>query len=185
MKSNLFFSLLLSSSVLFVSCKNEKETEVVTSNETAAPVIIPPRTAPIPNEASPQMVSQNGTVPQNQVPAQTTTQTVVPAPVATKAGMNPPHGQPGHRCDIAVGAPLNSPVKAQPKTGSAPATITQQTMGTPVQSTTTTQTSGTPELLKSDAPVVTAPGMNPPHGQPGHQCGIPVGSPLPKATETK
>jgi len=23
-------------------------------------------------------------------------------------GMNPPHGEPGHRCDIAVGAPLNS-----------------------------------------------------------------------------
>jgi hypothetical protein len=22
--------------------------------------------------------------------------------------MNPQHGQPGHRCDIAVGAPLNS-----------------------------------------------------------------------------
>jgi hypothetical protein len=22
--------------------------------------------------------------------------------------MNPSHGQPGHRCDIAVGAPLNS-----------------------------------------------------------------------------
>lgn len=23
-------------------------------------------------------------------------------------GLNPAHGQPGHRCDIAVGAPLNS-----------------------------------------------------------------------------
>jgi hypothetical protein len=27
-------------------------------------------------------------------------------------GMNPQHGQAGHRCDIAVGAPLNSPVAA-------------------------------------------------------------------------
>ena len=27
----------------------------------------------------------------------------------TARGMNPPHGQPNHRCDIAVGAPLNSP----------------------------------------------------------------------------
>jgi hypothetical protein len=26
----------------------------------------------------------------------------------TAPGMNPPHGQPNHRCDIAVGAPLNS-----------------------------------------------------------------------------
>lgn len=29
--------------------------------------------------------------------------------VATGAGLNPEHGKPGHRCDIAVGAPLNSP----------------------------------------------------------------------------
>ncbi|MEL4309079.1 hypothetical protein [Joostella sp. CR20] len=25
-------------------------------------------------------------------------------------GLNPAHGQPGHRCDIAVGAPLNAPL---------------------------------------------------------------------------
>ena len=29
----------------------------------------------------------------------------------TPAGMNPPHGEAGHRCDIEVGKPLNSPVK--------------------------------------------------------------------------
>ena len=35
------------------------------------------------------------------------------AATQTSVGMNPAHGQPGHRCDIAVGAPLNSaPVKA-------------------------------------------------------------------------
>jgi hypothetical protein len=27
--------------------------------------------------------------------------------------MNPQHGQAGHRCDIAVGAPLNSPAAPQ------------------------------------------------------------------------
>lgn len=32
-------------------------------------------------------------------------QTIVPS---KGAGLNPAHGQPGHRCDIAVGAPLNS-----------------------------------------------------------------------------
>ncbi|HLV62367.1 hypothetical protein [Galbibacter sp.] len=35
--------------------------------------------------------------------------TPVPAvqqPVQSATGVNPPHGQPGHRCDIAVGAPL-------------------------------------------------------------------------------
>src|SRR5690606_6869366 len=30
----------------------------------------------------------------------------VQQPVQSAAGINPPHGQPGHRCDIAVGAPL-------------------------------------------------------------------------------
>jgi len=30
------------------------------------------------------------------------------AVTAVAPGMNPAHGQPGHRCDIAVGAPLNS-----------------------------------------------------------------------------
>jgi hypothetical protein len=71
--------------------------------------------------------------------------------------LNPEHGQPGHRCDIAVGAPLNSPApQAQPTVGPAqPATNIL----------TNTNTSG----------VVT---LNPPHGQPGHDCAIPVGQPL-------
>jgi hypothetical protein len=68
--------------------------------------------------------------------------------------MNPPHGEPGHRCDIAVGAPLNS---APAKTTTA-ATTTAAT---------TTSTKAT-----------VAPGMNPPHGQPGHRCDIAVGAPL-------
>ncbi|MBI2966997.1 MAG: hypothetical protein HYY40_04190 [Bacteroidetes bacterium] len=65
---------------------------------------------------------------------------------------NPAHGQPGHRCDIPVGSPLNSP----PGNTSAAAP--------PVSST----------------PIKTAPGMNPPHGQPGHDCKIAVGAPLNK-----
>ncbi|MCX2680079.1 hypothetical protein OOZ15_09030 [Galbibacter sp. EGI 63066] len=31
-----------------------------------------------------------------------------------QAGVNPPHGQPGHRCDIAVGAPLGSSTNNTP-----------------------------------------------------------------------
>lgn len=40
--------------------------------------------------------SFNTPIPPVQQPIQTT----------TSSGVNPPHGQPGHRCDIAVGAPL-------------------------------------------------------------------------------
>ncbi len=99
-----------------------------------------------------------------QQPAKTTsipltTQATVPAPITKVApGMNPAHGQPGHRCDIAVGAPLDSKPGQQPvQTTSIPLT-TQATVPAP-----TTKV---------------APGMNPAHGQPGHRCDIAVGAPL-------
>ncbi|PZW39222.1 hypothetical protein LX95_02364 [Mesonia algae] len=68
---------------------------------------------------------------------------------------NPPHGEAGHRCDIPVGAPLNS----------KPANQQQQIQvnGNPVQQ----------QARKTE-------NTNPPHGEPGHDCGIPVGAPLKK-----
>jgi hypothetical protein len=85
----------------------------------------------------------------------------------TAKGMNPAHGMPNHRCDIPVGAPLSTPVQ---KPGAQP--VVQQ----PVQ-TVTSQ----PQPVITQSPVVTAPGMNPPHGQPGHDCSVEVGKPLKKA----
>lgn len=88
-------------------------------------------------------------------PAQPSAQAVnAQAQPAVAAGMNPAHGQPGHRCDIPVGAPLNSPPGKQ--------AATTQTI-TPAPTTAKTKT---------------APGMNPPHGDPGHRCDIAVGAPL-------
>ncbi|MEO6488434.1 MAG: hypothetical protein ABIO04_00720 [Ferruginibacter sp.] len=81
------------------------------------------------------------------------------ASTVTAAGMNPPHGQPNHRCDIAVGAPLNSPA-------TKPASPVVSTMAT------------TPSVQKTTPKTVTPPGMNPPHGEPGHRCDIAVGAPL-------
>ncbi len=99
-------------------------------------------------------------------PASSESLAVQPSPVmnpyetavesATAPGMNPPHGQPNHRCDIAVGAPLSSP----PGTVQALPNSPQQNI--PAQTANTT----------------TAPGMNPPHGQPNHRCDIAVGAPL-------
>lgn len=75
--------------------------------------------------------------------------------------LNPAHGLPGHRCDIAVGAPLNSkPVQASALPSvinTAPATVNLNTQ---------------PLIQK------VVPGMNPSHGQPGHRCDISVGAPL-------
>jgi hypothetical protein len=105
----------------------------------------------------------------------------------TATGMNPPHGEPGHRCDIAVGAPLNSapatptptPTPVTPNivtspSGPATGTPQMQMMPAPTPPPTTTATTPAPPTTTT-----TAPGMNPPHGQPGHDCAVPVGSPLP------
>lgn len=91
-------------------------------------------------------------------------------PVASNAttsssNLNPEHGQPGHRCDLAVGAPLNS----------KPVAITQQIQPVP---------NNKPQTVTTNIPqpattkTTTAPGMNPPHGEPGHRCDISVGTPL-------
>ena len=89
--------------------------------------------------------------------------------VATKGQkLNPPHGQPGHRCDIPVGAPLNSkPVKQQAP--ATPKTVEQQIVIDPKMA---QQHTGTTEPGFSGKP-------NPPHGQPGHRCDIAVGAILP------
>lgn len=116
------------------------------------PVVITPQQQVQPTTAPP--VIQGSLTPPGTTTATATTST---------AGLNPAHGQPGHRCDIAVGAPLNSkpaPVAVKP--------TTPTTTITPV-----------------NVPVTpTAPGMNPPHGQPGHRCDIAVGAPLSSAPAT-
>ncbi|SFG60212.1 hypothetical protein [Pedobacter insulae] len=76
--------------------------------------------------------------------------------------LNPVHGAPGHRCDIAVGAPLNS--KASNITP-APQTATQADPKTaPVPASSMVNEKGQR--------------LNPEHGKPGHKCEIPVGAPL-------
>ena len=103
--------------------------------------------------------------------------TTVAAPVKVGKGMNPSHGQPGHRCDIPVGTPLSQPV-------AKPVAANTTTSGSSSQSFTVNPApanNAVPTLLSTEAPVATAEGMNPPHGQTGHRCDIAVGAPLPKS----
>jgi hypothetical protein len=92
-----------------------------------------------------------------------------PAPANNAAGalapagrVNPPHGQPGHRCDLAVGAPL-------PDAGA----VTSQ----PAPANTGISVAEAAQRLAATQPA-TPKGINPAHGQPGHRCDIPVGAPL-------
>ena len=141
-------------SILFVSCK--KELQPQESTETTVT-----ETAPSENPTmEKQFEVQNQNTQATQAPNSVQTQ-------ATAPGMNPPHGQPNHRCDIAVGAPLNSPKGATPP---PPTMQPQAPQG---------QASVTPVDMSSGT-TATAPGMNPPHGQAGHSCSVAVGAPLPK-----
>jgi hypothetical protein len=151
-------------SVLTVSCKkDERATYIKEEASVQQPAVA------IGNTPKTSILDQAGIKTNAQYTATTT-----PAPTAVTApGMNPPHGQPGHRCDIPVGQPLSS----------APAQATQNVTvnndGTKtIQIDPNSLQPGKFTVDKTGKAIKTAPGMNPPHGQPGHRCDIPVGQPL-------
>ncbi len=100
---------------------------------------------------------------------------------ATPPKLNPAHGQPFHRCDIAVGSPLDAapskPAATAIRTGASPTLENAARLNNPQ--------ANSPQVNNPTAPTVananangTPPKLNPPHGQPFHKCEIPVGSPL-------
>jgi hypothetical protein len=105
------------------------------------------------------------TVPTSTVPVTTTTTAVSQQAAPAGQTLNPAHGQPGHRCDISVGAPLNSPAKS--------GAINTQSQAITTKAAPATQPA--PAGLK----------INPAHGQPGHRCELAVGAPLTGATSSK
>ncbi|MCS4303204.1 MULTISPECIES: hypothetical protein [Chryseobacterium] len=148
---------LISVSILAVSCKkDERATYLKEEAGTQQPSVA------INNAPKASLMDQAGI--QSSTPS---------TAMATAPGMNPPHGQPGHRCDIPVGQPLNSQPAATPASqnisvGANNAIQIDPNSAAPAQVT----------VNNNSKPVKTAPGMNPPHGQPGHRCDIPVGQPL-------
>jgi hypothetical protein len=146
--------------VLFSACRGGEDSYTPPANTQAKPLIIPE--AP----ASPLLAPAQQKLPStNTISAPTSTAASQPIPAVTTVakGMNPPHGQPLHRCDIAVGAPLNTPAQNQ--------AVASKTSVNSVNAV-TTPVAVTPQK------VITKPGMNPPHGEPLHRCEIAVGAPL-------
>ncbi|MBW6535069.1 MAG: hypothetical protein K0B11_08670 [Mariniphaga sp.] len=140
----------------------------------------------------PQNQEQNSpTSPET--PVTTTTETTIQPTTGQNTQevmLNPPHGEPFHRCDIPVGAPLNS----QPANTTGQTTSNPPTASTPVTTNTAPRATNNPtaptlenamRMNPSQArsttatPSGTKPQLNPPHGQPWHRCDIAVGSPLP------
>ena len=90
-----------------------------------------------------------------------------------KPALNPEHGLPYHRCEIPVGAPIDS----APTQNAAPQVVPQQTA---VNNSFNTNPIS-PSLAPSSAPVQATgpkPANNPAHGQPHHRCDLEVGAPL-------
>jgi hypothetical protein len=108
-----------------------------------------------------------------QVPVQTPVTQVPPPPInmASAPKLNPAHGQPGHRCDISVGAPL--PTGGAP-TAAAAAQAATVPQPQPVQMTVPPP----PPPVMRATPSTAGKMLNPAHGQPGHRCDIAVGAPL-------
>jgi hypothetical protein len=95
--------------------------------------------------------------------------------------INPPHGEPGHRCDIPVGAALNSPPASAPRQTitNSPAVTAPNIANNPTAPTIENAKKLNSSQSGSAASTQNSGRLNPPHGQPGHRCEIPVGSPLP------
>lgn len=158
------FPIVLALALAAAACNNDTPQQATPPVE-SAPAATTDGTAQItvPQEAAPGGISLSPT------PGAGNPQVAAPAPAAGEMPkVNPPHGQPGHVCGTPVGSPLD---------GSAAKPAAQQPQSAP-KSVTIPPPSGAGNAGGAAATV--APGTNPPHGQPGHVCGTPVGAPLPK-----
>jgi len=128
--------------IFFVSCDNESDNK----EQLAAPSVSPITTNPIFQANNDSAAALNAGVM-----------------------LNPKHGQPGHRCDIDDGAPLN-----------APATNIQPNVSAILPTTTSPTPTNTSIQAQKVLPQVntSATAMNPKHGELGHRCDIAVGAPL-------
>jgi hypothetical protein len=172
MKKMMFFALCSAS--LLIACQStEDENTTSTQNTTTNTPATVSGTDTQNTEAAPTATTIPPAASVVAAPV-----TAPPPPPATIAGaspkVNPAHGLPGHRCELAVGAPL-------PDVGPAPATQAQVVpaalagqAGPTVQS-----IAIPPPPANSGSPISGgSKKVNPAHGQPGHRCDIAVGAPL-------
>lgn len=112
----------------------------------------------------------------NEVNNTPTAKAVEAAPMAStdgKPALNPPHGEKYHRCDIQVGAPIDSPAPVNAAPVATPQSVPANTFNTnPISPSLQGSSSA------SAAPTGPKPAVNPPHGEPYHRCDLQVGAPL-------
>lgn len=146
-KSTLFIASLMLAGMVSCNADTSDKNDILIDN-TSAPAV---------EQVAPEAVTPSATTP--------ATVTVTPAPASSQnVRLNPAHGQPGHDCAVAVGAPLGGNSAAVQQV--APAAIS---------------TAPVPNALGGPRPQFNANSgnLNPAHGQPGHDCAVAVGAPLP------
>ena len=171
-------SLLFVANALLISCEKKQEETVATETKPATEQVDSASATPTVGTVSSIEAPIATTAPITPVVEKTTAETKVTP--GKKPALNPAHGEPFHRCDIAVGAPIDS--APAPKPTPAPQ-VAQQA---PVNSNFNTNPipAAAPQVLPApQATPVTQnigpkPAVNPPHGQPHHRCDIQVGAPL-------
>jgi len=162
-----FFPMLLVTGAIAVSCSDTKKEEESTQVYNKPVVDSIAVNKPLPDSVIIKSLLQPAAstkslpgVSDAPAPVQSTSLVI---PGVSAARLNPAHGQPGHRCDIAVGVPLDSkPLPANTVPVQVPIAATQ----------------ATPAITAQSIVQKVAPGMNPAHGQPNHRCDIAVGAPL-------
>lgn len=173
MRYFLFGTILLSALLISGCGSSDEESDVSTTTDTTT------------NTTTPLPATSATDTNQNKIAVPAANTVTAPAlnnqPVATNSvGLNPEHGKPGHRCDIAVGAPLDSK-PTQPAASPSISLPANSQKSAPVISSPTI----TPTVTPATTAPVTGAGLNPEHGKPGHRCDIAVGAPLNSAPAAK
>lgn len=96
------------------------------------------------------------------------------ANMAGKPTLNPEHGQPFHRCDISVGAPIDSAPQQNAAPQAAPQMQSNSNSFIPSANSSPNPAPALP-MAPASGP---KPAMNPAHGQAHHRCDLAVGAPL-------
>jgi len=169
--NNIFLGVLIAGLTALTACTDE--------GRPAGDSAIPPAAALDTVSTTPASQLTTTTPPQTDTlsagAAATTAGSATPTSAST-GPLNPPHGQPGHSCAIPVGAPLST---VPANTGTPGASTAPQIQNSPV----TAPAGGASMMQSAPGASATPSGMsgkpNPPHGQPGHSCAIPVGQTLP------
>ena len=165
----IIYSLIIAS-LIVIGC-NEDSTANIDTTSTVADttnLFLPTASAPLTLDTTPKLPALDANPVENKttLPPAVNTPPKTTSPATNSAGvkLNPAHGQPGHDCAIPVGQPLNG---SAAKTNS-PAINVQPAATKPV-------VTPSPVLPAANTAGVK---LNPAHGQPGHDCAIPVGQPL-------